>query len=68
MTGGPWYNTSICKKIHGKKIEGFITNARNKRYNIICDIDAHEKLILQNIIMEAAVLFILYNQIQQQKN
>ena len=18
MTGGPWYNTSICKKLHGK--------------------------------------------------
>ena len=43
MTGGPWYNTSICKKLHGKVSEGFIRNARTDRYNIMCSIDAHEK-------------------------
>ena len=43
MTGGPWYNTSICKKLHGNLFEEFIINARTDRYNIICSIDAHEK-------------------------
>ena len=42
MTGGPWYNTSICKKLHGKLFEGFIINARTDRYNIMCSIDAYE--------------------------
>ena len=43
MTGGPWYNISICKKLHGKVFEGFIINARTDRYNIMCSIDAYEK-------------------------
>ena len=43
MTGGPWYNTSICKKLHGKVFEGIIKNSRTDRYNIMCSIDAHEK-------------------------
>ena len=43
MTGGPWYNTYICKKLNGNVFEGFIINARTDRYNIICSVDAHEK-------------------------
>ena len=43
MTCGPWYNTSIFKKLNGKLFEGFIRNARTDRYNIMCPIDAHEK-------------------------
>ena len=43
MTGGPWYNTSICNKLDGKVFEGFIRNTRTNRYNIMCSIDAHEK-------------------------
>ena len=43
MTGGIWYNTYICKNLHGKEFKGFIINARNDRYNIMCSIDAHEK-------------------------
>ena len=43
ITGGPWYNTYICNKLHGKVFEGFIRNARIVRYNIMCSIDAHEK-------------------------
>ena len=43
MTGGPCYNTYICKKLHGKVFEVFIRNARTYRYNIMCSIDAHEK-------------------------
>ena len=43
MTGGPCYNTSICKKLHGNVFEEFIRNAINDRYNIMCSIDAHKK-------------------------
>ena len=35
MTSGPWYNTSICKKLHGKLFEGFIINERTDRYHIM---------------------------------
>ena len=67
MTGGPWYNTYICKKIHGNIFEGFIINARTKTYNIMCSIDAQEKLIRQNMMMEEEVVVIHCHQIQQQK-
>ena len=43
MTGSTWYNTSICKKLHGKVFGGFIRNARTDRYNIMRSIDTHEK-------------------------
>ena len=43
MTGGPWYVTSICKKLHGKVFEEFIINARTDRYNIMRSIDANER-------------------------
>ena len=41
--GCPWYNTYICKKIHGKVFDEFIRNAKTDRYNIICSIDKHKK-------------------------
>ena len=43
MTGGPWYNISICNKLHGKVFDGFIRNAITDRYNSMCSIDAHAK-------------------------
>ena len=43
MTGGPCYNTYVCKKLDGRVFEGFIKNARNDKYNIMCSIDAHKK-------------------------
>ena len=43
MAGGPWYNTSICKKLHGNVFKGFIGNIRTDRYNFMCSIDAHER-------------------------
>ena len=43
ITRGPLYNTSICKKVHGKMFEEFIRNSRTDRYNFKCYIDAHEK-------------------------
>ena len=42
-TGGPWYNTSICQKIHGIVFEEFIRNEITDRYNLMCYIDEHEK-------------------------
>ena len=41
---GPWYNKNICSKLHGIKFEGFITQARIDRYNIICPLVAHYML------------------------
>ena len=61
VTGGPWYNTSICKKLHGNVFEGFIINARTDRYNIMCAIDAHEKIIHQKMMMETSVEVIHYH-------
>ena len=43
MTVGPWYNTCICKKLHGNVFEGSFRNSGTDRYNIMCSIDAHEK-------------------------
>ena len=41
---GPWYNKNICSKLHGIKFEGFITQARTDRYNIMCSLVAHYRL------------------------
>ena len=35
MTGGPWYNTSIFKTLHGNIFEAFIINEITDRYNIM---------------------------------
>ena len=43
MIGGPWYHTSICKKLHGKAFEAFIINSRTDWYNTLWSIDAYEK-------------------------
>ena len=43
FTGGPWYNTYICKKLHGKLFERFIINARTEIYNIMCYINEYER-------------------------
>ena len=43
IAGGPWYNTFICKKLHGKVFEEFIINAITEKYNLMYLIDAHEK-------------------------
>ena len=67
MTGGPWYDTSICEKLHGTVLEEFIRNAITDRYNIMCSIDAHENIVHHILMMVAAVEVINYHQIQQQK-
>ena len=40
---GYWYNTYICKKIHGTVFEEFSRSTRTHRYNFMCSIDAHKK-------------------------
>ena len=35
ITGGPWYNTSICKKLHGTLFEEYIRNEITDRYNLM---------------------------------
>ena len=40
---GPWYNTAICSKFHGKVFEDFIKNLTTDRYNIMCSIIAYNK-------------------------
>ena len=37
----PWYNTSICLKLHGSRFEDFITQARTDIYNLMCSLVAH---------------------------
>ena len=44
LTGVPWYNTSICKKLHGKLFEGLIINEGTDIYHIMCYIDAYKKI------------------------
>ena len=43
ITDGLWYNTYICKKLHGTLFEKYIRNERIDIYNLICSIGAHEK-------------------------
>ena len=43
---GPWYNTSICSRLHGSRFKDFITQARTNRYNIMCSLVDHDRLQL----------------------
>ena len=44
LNKGPWYNTSICLKLHGSVFEYFITQAITDRYNLMCSLVAHDKI------------------------
>ena len=46
LNKGPWYNTSICLKLHGIKFEDFITQARTDRYICMCYLVVHDILQL----------------------
>ena len=41
---GPWHNNNICSKLYGTTFEGFITQARTDRYNIMCSLVAHDRM------------------------
>ena len=68
MIGGPWYITSIYKKLHVNVFVGFIWNSKTDRYNIMCSIDAHKNSINHLVMMAAAVGVVHFHQIQQQKH
>ena len=40
----PRYNKNICSKLHGIRLEDFITQARTDRYNFMCSLVAHDRL------------------------
>ena len=44
LNKGPWYNTSICLKLHGSIFEYFITHSGTDRYNLMCSLVAHDKI------------------------
>ena len=46
LNKGPWYNTSICSKLHESRFEDFITQARTYQYNLMCYLVAHDSLQL----------------------
>ena len=46
LNRGPWYNTSICLKLHGSRFEDFITHVRTDRYNIMCFFVVYDRLQL----------------------
>ena len=41
---GPWHNKNICSKLYETTFEGFITQARTYRYNIMCSLVAHDRM------------------------
>ena len=42
----PWYNRSICSKLHGRRFEDFITQARTDQYNLMRSLVDHNMLQL----------------------
>ena len=44
LNKGPWYNTSICLKLHRGIFEYFITHTRTDRYNLMCSLVEHDKI------------------------
>ena len=44
----PWHNRKICSKLHGIRLEDFITQARTYRYNLMCYLVAHDRLQLDD--------------------
>ena len=44
LNKGPWYNINISYKLHGIKLEDFITQARTDQYNLMCSLVASDRL------------------------
>ena len=43
LTKGPWYNKSICSRLHGSLFGYFITHSITDRYNLMCSLVSHDK-------------------------
>ena len=65
---GPWYNTDICSKFHGKLFEDFITDAIIDRYHIMCSIVAHDKNNLHMKIKKSVLEIGQYLKKKKQKH
>ena len=63
MTGGPWYYTSICKKLHGTFLNNLL-EIQELIDIIYCVLLMHMKKSIHHLlIILAAVVVICYNQI-----
>ena len=51
----PWYNTSICSKLHGSRFEDFIPQEIIKRYNLKYYLVAHDRLQLDYKDYESSI-------------
>ena len=68
MTGGHWYNKSICNKSHGKVFE-VLLEMQELTDIISCALLMHMKKSINNlVIMTSAVEVVHYHQIQQQNH
>ena len=65
---GPWYNTEICSKLHGKLFEDSITHARIDIYHLMCSIVAHDKNNLHMNMKNSVLDTDQYLKAQQQKH
>ena len=68
MTGGSWYNKSICENLHGRVFEVFIKTQELTDIISCVILTQIEKNTNQLVIMAAAVGIVHYQQIQQQKH
>ena len=68
LNKGPWYNTSICLRLHGILFEDFITHAISDRYNLMCSLVAHDKNYQLMKITKAVLWKGQYLKMQQQKH
>ena len=44
---GTWYDTTIFSRLRGYSVEDYFTTAQKYRYNLMCYIEAYEKLHLE---------------------
>ena len=55
LNKGPWYNTSICLKLHVSRFEDSITQEITDRYNLMCSLVSHDKLQLDYKYYESSI-------------
>ena len=45
LNKGPWYNTEVWSKLQVTVFENYIRNNRTYRYNLMCCITEHDRLV-----------------------
>ena len=43
MDKGPWYNTTICKKINGQSFKDYLETGRKYRCEFMCSVNFCDK-------------------------